>query len=937
MKIINTIILLLVFKLVIAQPTYNYAYALNSNNTSGISTYSTATDAKGNVYICGFMYGTVNFDPSGTANLTASSNALPFVAKYNAAGAYQWAFNVSSTGSVGGIFNKIITDLNGNIYLISTAYAGTLDYDPSSNTNNIVSTASNTQVCVKYNANKNPSDVGFFQWAFTYGVSSGSSFQNYAMAIDKDNSLYVVGEYTGTVDFDPSANTSNLTATASYNMFVAKYDATSNPNNTPFFKWVKGNTITQTAGTTYTARCGAKSVGIDSSGNIYITGAYFAFSNVCGNSTSCDFSGTGVAGATFTMTPVLSGTCPSASYSLYYDGFVVKYNKAGIFQYAFTIGDIYDENINGIAVEPSGNFFLTGYYGGNNTSTTNSVDFDPSSNTNALADNGKASMFIAKYTNNGAYLWAKKIASNTIRYAIAPKEIVRDPANNIYITGDLTESGIDFDPDAGTANLNTAGVADIFNVKYNSNGVYQWGFSVGGTLADNSRAIAVDLTGNVIIAGYFKSTGLDFNPGAGSTNLSANASSTASYLASYKQCDAGFDKWTGTTNNAWATVTNWCTGAIPTTNQVAVIPTATSNNPVQLTTAQSVVDLVLQPSTSLNIGANMNLSGDATNVYGTISLNNSSTLTATGTVNNIGTINGSGTIISDVYNRNGSLIEPGSGIGILNINGNFTTNTGSRLNFEIAGTGSAGASNGYDRLAITGNAVLSDTIDIKWPSAAPINNTSYTIITAANITGTFSTLKLPTNVTGTLTYTATTVVFNITSVLPSTLIYFTAQKESNKVKCSWTTVNEINTSYYNVLRSLDGINYNVIGNQKANNAPENKYSFTDDINGINTKAIFYQLQTVDKDNNKAFSSVVKVNISDPLYFTISPNPASELIWISKDATSVDIYNSIGRLVLHKSSTIAGQPINISQLSYGTYVVKIMAVNGEVVAHKLLVE
>ena len=76
-----------------AQPTYNYALSLapnaDANNTTG---YSIAKDGQGNIYVCGTFNGTVNFNPSGSASLTANGTYDAYIAKYNSNGVYQWAF-----------------------------------------------------------------------------------------------------------------------------------------------------------------------------------------------------------------------------------------------------------------------------------------------------------------------------------------------------------------------------------------------------------------------------------------------------------------------------------------------------------------------------------------------------------------------------------------------------------------------------------------------------------------------------------------------------------------------------------------------------------------------------------------------------------------------------------------------------------------------------
>jgi hypothetical protein len=92
-----------------------------------------------------------------------------------------------------------------------------------------------------------------------------------------------------------------------------------------------------------------------------------------------------------------------------------------------------------------------------------------------------------------------------------------DSSGNVYTTG-YFKSTADFDPDAGTQDLTSAGSDDVFVSKLNSSGDYVWAKKFGGGGIDNGLSVAVDSSGNVYTTGLFSATA-DFDPGVGTQDL----------------------------------------------------------------------------------------------------------------------------------------------------------------------------------------------------------------------------------------------------------------------------------------------------------------------------------------------------------------------------------------------------------------------------------
>lgn len=295
----------------------------------------------------------------------------------------------------------------------------------------------------------------------------------HASAIDAAGNIYTTGYFDGTVDFDPGVGTYNLTSAGSYDIFIAKLDASGN------LLWAKSMGSTNTDYGT--------GVALDASGNAYFTG-YFLF--------TVDFDpGSG----TFNMTSAGS------------DVFILKVDAAGNFIWAKKMGGSDTDGVSDIAVSASGNVYTTGNF-------RLTADFDPGSGTFNLTAAGSADIFISKLDAAGNFVWAKKMGGTNPNGETGVALVV-DAAENIYTTG-FFEGTVDFDPGTGTTTLTSAGQRDIFYSKLDVAGNFMWAKKIGGTGGDEPYDLAIDASGNLHSTGSYDGTvGVDFDPGTGTVNM----------------------------------------------------------------------------------------------------------------------------------------------------------------------------------------------------------------------------------------------------------------------------------------------------------------------------------------------------------------------------------------------------------------------------------
>lgn len=203
-------------------------------------------DSSGNVYTTGLFTGTADLDPgTGIANLIGTVGDSTFVSKLDASGNFIWA------KGIGGTSNGISVDGSGNVY-ITGSFLSTTDFDPGTGTTSLTSAGGRDIFISKLDAGGN------FAWAKRIGGSLDD--QATGISVDSSGNIVTTGVFTGTVDFDPGTDTTNLVGTGGNDIFVSKLDTN---GNSVWAKRLGGTGDDQAAG-----------ISVDSSGNVYTTGFF---------------------------------------------------------------------------------------------------------------------------------------------------------------------------------------------------------------------------------------------------------------------------------------------------------------------------------------------------------------------------------------------------------------------------------------------------------------------------------------------------------------------------------------------------------------------------------------------------------------------------------------------------------------------------------------
>ncbi len=402
--------------------SFNWAFMLGAyDNTSKVYNTSVVNDTEGNVYIAGYFAGTVDFDPgSGSQIFTSNGNFDYYIAKYDSAGNYIWAFSIGGLST--DMIHSMCIDNSNNLYVFGITSENT-DIDPDTSVFINYDTGISPyyqEFIAKYNENGN----------FIWGKNFPGRFYNDASSIkvDKRNNIVITGQLLQNGDFDPGPDTCLLSSYGSYDIFISKFDSSGN-----FIFAENMGSSGYDAGL---------SMAFDEANNIYIIGLF---------NDTVDFDPD-------TSSFFLSSCGDN-------DIFIAKYDSIGRFLNAFSIGGAGLDIGYAITLDPLENIYVTGCF-------HDTTDFDPSMNNYELIALAGADIFLAKYNNNNQLKWAIGVGSQSGFYiGDISHSLLCDLSDNVYISG-YYSSYADFDPSYDTLFLETNGCSGLFIAKYSNEPTY---------------------------------------------------------------------------------------------------------------------------------------------------------------------------------------------------------------------------------------------------------------------------------------------------------------------------------------------------------------------------------------------------------------------------------------------------------------------------------
>lgn len=167
-----------------------------------------------------------------------------------------------------------------------------------------------------------------------------------------------------------------------------------------------------------------------------------------------------------------------------------------------------------------------------------------------------------------------------------------------------------------------------------------------------------------------------------------------------------------------------------------------------------------------------------------------------------------------------------------------------------------------------------------------------------------------------------------TASLPVELIDYTVAKQGESVSVDWTTAQEVNNKGFELYRSYDNYQFEMIAEIEAEgyNSSTAKYSFIDD-DLIANGNVYYYLRQIDLDGTSTDYDVKSIKFEDKNEISAFPNPSNGRLYIQsgiEENALVTIYGSMGNRVKQIQSTFPID-LDVSDIPMGVYT---MVINSE---------
>jgi hypothetical protein len=325
-----------------------------------------------------------------------------------------------------------------------------------------------------------------------------------------DGGYIEAGIFSGTVNFATGRSTFNLTSLGNSDVFVAKYSADSkliwvdqfggsglknklnNQNNIDIdADPVRGGGNFVNGVNADPGQVGeyVNDLKVDTAGNVYFAGDFLSKVNFQGQAFNTNDS--------------------------FYDAYIIKLNSNGKKIWGDQFGGQFTETANALALNPSGNVFVTGLF----TRTVSFVAGNPNFTLNA---DGRADGYVMELSSAGALQWINQFGGNATGASDrdAGLGVALDTHGDVYVVGTIAGKS-NFTSTSGSATIlngDTHAGTDGIVAKYTSAGAVVRVVGLSGRNYEGVNNIAIDSNNNIVISGYFNDDSFDADPSPGQSH-----------------------------------------------------------------------------------------------------------------------------------------------------------------------------------------------------------------------------------------------------------------------------------------------------------------------------------------------------------------------------------------------------------------------------------
>ena len=396
-------------------------------------------------------------------------------------------------------------------------------------------------------------------WATYYGGSNSDIILSTAVA--SDGSIYISGKSNST-NFIATTGSHQSSFAGNFDAFVSKQSASGNrlwatyyggsgedigfsvvcDNSSNVYLGGQTNSSSGIATTgshqsTFAGNADGFIVKFNSSGTrswgTYYGGDQYEYAYLASDGTNIF-----IAGRTESATAIATAGAYQTSIAGLREAFLAKFTASGARVWGTYIGGSDHDYLYSVKCDQSGNVLVAG-------GTSSSTGIATSGAHQTVNNGGMWDSFLMQFNTNGNIVWGTYYGGSSGDMAW---NISTDNNSNIYVSG-ITESSNSISTSGSHQTNYGGGPWDAFVVKFNSNGVRQWGTYYGGNGDESSGyggsefyppTISCDNTGNILFSG--------------NTTSSDNIATNDGYDNTYNGMkDAFFVKLTSSGQREWGT------------------------------------------------------------------------------------------------------------------------------------------------------------------------------------------------------------------------------------------------------------------------------------------------------------------------------------------------------------------------------------------------